>query len=171
MELVALFADRTKESSGRRLSTAVQKVMGTWSREKQIQVLRRSKRVRAQTLLCECLSYSELSARQGNASCSGTRAQPTGLPGICCSLGIAVCFPLSGLMHSNVCPPSSYPQAGSSSCVPHAPLWQLVSIHPSLQSPLFLQCLLSRAVAAPYPCDAHWVFACGVRAGEPSLPF
>lgn len=83
-------------------------------------------------MLYECLSYSELSARQGNASCTGTRAQPTGLPGICCSLGIATCFPLSGLMHSNMCPPSSYPQAGSSSCVPHAPLWHLVSIGPSL---------------------------------------
>lgn len=56
MELVALFAERTEESSGGRLSTAVQKVMETWSREKEIQVLHRSKRVRAQTLLCESLS-------------------------------------------------------------------------------------------------------------------
>lgn len=35
----------------------VQKVMGTWSREEQIQVLSRSKRVRAQTLLHKSLLY------------------------------------------------------------------------------------------------------------------
>lgn len=121
----------------------MQKVMGTWSREKQIQVLSRSKRVRAQTLLHDCLSSSKLSARQGNDSCSGTRAQPTGLTGICCSLGIAVCFSLSGLMRSNTCLPPSYPRTGSSSRTPRAPLWHSVSICPSLRSPLFLQSLLS----------------------------
>lgn len=91
-------------------------------------------------MLCGCAFYSELSA---NASCSGTRAQPAGLPGICCSLGIATCFPLSGLIHSNMCPPSSYPQTGSSACIPHAPLWHLVSSRPPLHSPLFLLCISS----------------------------
>lgn len=159
-----MFADRTKESGGGSLSTAVQKVMGTQSREKQTRVLLRNKKARTKTLLCDCVSYSELSARQGDASPLRQRAQPAGLPGICCSLGIAVCFPLSGLIHSNMCPPSSYPQAGSSSCIPHAPLWHLVSICPSLHSALFLpcisslSCLLSRAAAAP--CLAVLPCAC-----------
>lgn len=48
-----------------RLPTAVQKIPRTWSREKQIQLI--SRRVRAQTL-----PYSKLSARCGNAMCSGT---------------------------------------------------------------------------------------------------
>lgn len=138
-----MFADRTKESGGGRLSTAVQKVVRTRSREKQTQVLLGNKRVRAQTLLCDCVSYSVLRARQGNASCSGTRAQSAGLPGICCSLGIAMCFPVSGLIRSNMCPPSSYPQAGCSSCIPLAPLWHSVSIRPSLHSALFLPCIFS----------------------------
>lgn len=170
-----MFADRTKESGGGSLSTAVQKVVGTRSREKQTQVLLRNKRVRAQTLLCDCVSYSVLSATQGNASCSGTRAQPAGLPGICCSLGIAMCFPMSGLIHSNMCPPSSYPQAGSSSCIPHAPLgtWSL-SVHLSTPlcschvSPYSPACFHEQRQLRALRCSCVLT---GVQLGDPSLPF
>lgn len=50
---------QTEQKKAERLSTTVQKVMRTWSREKQIQVLSRSKSITGQTLLYTHLCLTE----------------------------------------------------------------------------------------------------------------